>query len=329
MEKCRSRHRGVSGLGVREERASLGAGGLQPSSKRDGEATALRQRQRSGQVPRDLLHGNARPGQRGAKRAGARGPGLPNKAGTRGAWLLTTRSSCRPQRGLGGSAVSRPWGGDGDSGGGQGRRGKEKRGEEEEGERRLLDGHNLFGSASSNGRQRGRKWEAHALNHSLGGEGKEGGERATRLLPREQPPSLRSCSPRLPLLLLFSFLLLLRPPSPPWPAPRELSRERRAPTLLLPLWPRVRQVLDVFAAPDHAPRVHWGYQASEGQSTQLGVVAERSELLSRVSAVGKEVGFNSEMSGFCSEGWNCHQSSACCKCSAKDDERLWSLFASI
>jgi len=46
-------------------------------------------------------------------------------------------------------------------------------------------------------------------NHSLGGEGKEGGERATRLLPGEQPPRLLSCSPHLPVLLLFSLLLLL------------------------------------------------------------------------------------------------------------------------
>lgn len=44
---------------------------------------------------------------------------------------------------------------------------------------------------------------------------------------------------------------------------------------------------------------------------------------------GRKWASTSEMSGFCSEGWNCHQSSACCKCSAKDDERLWSLFASI
>lgn len=171
-------------------------------------------------------------------------------------------------------------------------------------------------------------------NHSLGGEGKEGGERATRLLPGEQPPRLLSCSPHLPVLLLFSLLLLflllfpLLAPSPPRPSRRELSRERRTPTLLLPLWPSVSQVLDIFAAPDHAQRVHWSHQASEGQSTQLGVVAEPSELLSWISAVRKEVGFNSGMSGFCSEGWNCHQSSARCKCSAKDDERLWSLFAS-
>lgn len=57
-----------------------------------------------------------------------------------------------------------------------------------EGKRQLFDGPNLFGFASSNGRRRGRKWEAHGLNHSLGGEGKEGGERATRLLSEEQPP---------------------------------------------------------------------------------------------------------------------------------------------
>lgn len=97
----RPRHRGVSGLGVRGERASVGAGGLQASLKRVGEATAVRQRQRTRRATGDLLSGNARPGQLGARRAGARGPGRPNKADARGAWLLTTRSSCLPRRGLG------------------------------------------------------------------------------------------------------------------------------------------------------------------------------------------------------------------------------------
>ena len=77
----------------------------------------------------------------------------------------------------------------------------------------------MFGFASSNGSQRGRKWEAHSLNHSMGGEGKEGGERAVRLLPGKG----RRALPHPPV------------PSPSQPPPRELSRERRAPTPPLPL----------------------------------------------------------------------------------------------
>ena len=93
----------MSGLGVRGERASLGAGGFPACSKRAGEAAAVRQREHSGQVPRDLVGGDARVKQLGAKLGegwGTRGPGLLNKAGARWAWLLTTRSSCRPWRGL-------------------------------------------------------------------------------------------------------------------------------------------------------------------------------------------------------------------------------------
>lgn len=103
MEKCGRRHRCVSGLRVRGERASLGAGGFPACSKRAGEAAAVRQREHSGQVPRDLVGGNARVKQLGAKLGegwGTRGPGLLNKAGARWASLLTTRSSCRPWRGL-------------------------------------------------------------------------------------------------------------------------------------------------------------------------------------------------------------------------------------
>lgn len=100
METRRPGHRGASGLGVGGERASVGAAELGASSRRVGEATAVRQRPRAGRAPGDLLSGNARPGQLRAGRAGARGPGRPNKAGARGAWLLTTRSSCRPRRGL-------------------------------------------------------------------------------------------------------------------------------------------------------------------------------------------------------------------------------------
>lgn len=103
MEKCGRRHRCVSGLRVRGERASLGAGGFPACSKRAGEAAAVRQREHSGQVPRDLVGGNARVKQLGLKLGegwGTRGPGLLNKAGARWAWLLTTRSSCRPWRGL-------------------------------------------------------------------------------------------------------------------------------------------------------------------------------------------------------------------------------------
>lgn len=111
---------------------------------------------------------------------------------------------------------------------------------------------------------------------------------------------------------------------PSLPLPRELSRERRAPTLPLPLRPRVPYFLDTFAAPGHAPHVCWGHPFGRGQSTRLGVVAEPSELLSWVSAVRKEIGCNSGMSESCSEGWNCHQSSAHCEC---PDEMLWNLSA--
>nr|XP_030733937.1 uncharacterized protein LOC115864403 [Globicephala melas] len=100
---------------------------------------------------------------------------------------------------------------------------------------------------------------------------------------------------------------------PSLPLPRELSRERRAPTLPLPLRPRVPYFLDTFAAPGHAPYVCWGHPFSRGQSTRLGVVAESSELLSWVSAARKEIGCNSGMTESCSEGWNCHQSSAHCR----------------
>ncbi|TKC35566.1 hypothetical protein EI555_009520, partial [Monodon monoceros] len=95
--------------------------------------------------------------------------------------------------------------------------------------------------------------------------------------------------------------------SPSLPLPRELSRERRAPTLPLPLRPRVPYFLDTFAAPGHAPQVCWGHPFGRGQSTRLGVVAERSELLSWVSAVRKEIGCNSGMSESCSEGFYNHK----------------------
>lgn len=84
-----------------------------------------------------------------------------------------------------GAAVARPWGG-----GGQARRRRRRRGWGGGAERRLFGRRNLFGFASSNGRQRGRKWEAHGLNHSMGGEGKGGVEKAASLLPGEQPPRI-------------------------------------------------------------------------------------------------------------------------------------------
>ena len=76
----------------------------------------------SGQAARALGTGSRRPARHGAKRAGGgRGPGRLNKAGARGAWLLTTRSSCRPRLGLRawrsrglGTAAARP----GEQGGG-------------------------------------------------------------------------------------------------------------------------------------------------------------------------------------------------------------------
>lgn len=102
--EMRARASGCVGTwGPGRKRASLGAGGFPACSKRAGEAAAVRQREHSGQVPRDLVGGNARVKQLGAKLGegwGTRGPGLLNKAGARWAWLLTTRSSCRPWRGL-------------------------------------------------------------------------------------------------------------------------------------------------------------------------------------------------------------------------------------
>lgn len=106
----------------------------------------------------------------------------------------------------------------------------------------------------------------------------------------------RRAAPFLLLLLSFFFLLLpltlllpLQPSSPPRPSPREFSRERRAPTRVLPGL-RVRRVLEVLEARDRAQAGRWGHQAREGRSAPLGVVAERSEPVGWVSAVGKGMG---------------------------------------
>lgn len=127
MDKCELRYRGVSGLGVQGDRASLGAGEFPRARRGLGRRQpAVRQREWSGQVPGGPIGENTQIGQHGAKWAGALGPGRLNKAGARGAWLLTTRSSCRQWRGLWIPAVARPRGGGGTVS--QGRReGREKR----------------------------------------------------------------------------------------------------------------------------------------------------------------------------------------------------------
>lgn len=115
-----------------------------------------------------------------------------------------------------GSAVARPRGD-----GGQRRKRKGEKGQERRRVRRrrgepTVGGHNLFGFSSSRGRQRGRKWEAHRSNHSMGGEGKGGGEKAA-LLPAENSRKGR----RGPPLTSFS-------PAPCGPHPRTLARATRA-----------------------------------------------------------------------------------------------------
>lgn len=105
-----------------------------------------------------------------------------------------------------------------------------------------------------------------------------------------------------------------QPPSyspPPGPQPlsastSELSRERRAPTPPLPLWSRVSLGLDTFAALDHAPRVRKGQPVGQSSLPGWGSWQSTRSCLE----VRKEMGFSARMSGSCSEGWNCHQSSA-------------------
>lgn len=134
---------------------------LEAGQKRGG-----RQRQSSGQVPGDLLCGTRDTGQR---------PRSPEQSRRARGLATHNKKLMSAAAWAAGSAVVRPLGEDGC--GDQGRRGKERRGGEE---RRLFDGRNLFGFATSSSRQRGRKWEAHGWNHSLGGEGKGGGEKAAR-----------------------------------------------------------------------------------------------------------------------------------------------------
>ena len=79
---------GTRGAGIK---SFLGGWRFPACSRPARQAAAVRQRERSGQVPGDPP---------GAGPGGGRGPGRLNKAGARGAWLLTTRSSCRPRLGL-------------------------------------------------------------------------------------------------------------------------------------------------------------------------------------------------------------------------------------
>lgn len=282
--------RARSGPGRRRAARALGAGSRRPA-RREGPAGAAR-----------------------ATAGGGRGPGRLNKAGARG--LGTHNKKLMSAAAWAAGSASRGLGGGGGCGG-QGKGQERGRGGEEE------------GSAG---------WSAAATCWALlvpvagrgGGSGKrsawisqwEGKEREAGKGPfarsRENGRRGRSGAP----------------PPPPHPQPPaaptlELSRERRAPTPPLRLPPRVPLVLDNFTPPDHAPRMRWGRRASRSLSTRLGVVTQRSEMLNWVSAVRKEVGFNSGMPEFCSEGWTCHQSSAHCECPAKDDERLWSPSASI
>lgn len=160
------------------------------------------QLQSSGQVPGAPLGGTRDPGPRPRspeQSRRARGLATHNKK-------LMSAAACAA-----GSAVVRPRGEGGC--GDQGRRGKERRGG---GERRLFDGRNLFGFATSSSRQRGRKWEAQSWTHSLGGEGKGGGEKAAR----EQEKRRRAAEPGNP-----------SPPPPESavaPTPQTLARATRA-----------------------------------------------------------------------------------------------------
>lgn len=83
MEKGRTTnpHTGVCrDVGSGEQEPPRGPAGLRASSKRAGEATGVRQRPRTGRAPTALPDGNARPRQRGPRRAAARGPRSPEQS---------------------------------------------------------------------------------------------------------------------------------------------------------------------------------------------------------------------------------------------------------
>lgn len=151
----------------------------------------------------------------------------------------------------------------------------------------------MFGFSSSRGRQRGRKWEAHRSNHSMGGEGKGGGEKAA-LLPAENSRRGRRAAP----LSAFS-------PAPCGPHSQTLARATRAPSTPRPA-ASGRSLSGHLCSMGPRPTVTpgLGYQARGGLSTRLVGCGRALQL------PGRKWGFNSGMSGSCSEGWNCHQNSA-------------------
>lgn len=268
MEICGRRHRGLSGLGVRRKRASLGAGGFPTCSKRAGEAAAVGQRKRSGQVPGHPPGGTPGPGGAGQ---GGRGPAAqvartkPARAGlaTHNKKLMSAAAWAA------GAAVTRPRGGRRR----RWRRPGKKRQRERRGgggERRLVGRSNLFGFATSSGRRRGRKWEALGLNHSVGRRRERRRGKGRWLEPGGQPRRGRGAA----TLAAASS----DPRGPPAPAN---SRESDAhPLRPSGCGPRVPPVLDTFAAPDHAPRVRRGRQAGGGLSPPgWWVVAEPAQWL--------------------------------------------------
>lgn len=305
MEKCKRRHGVCRDWGSGEP---PWAGGFHACSgragrrRRDGGASA-----RAGS--RRPARGNARSRQRGQ---GVRGPRPRSPEQSRRARGLATHNKKLMSAAAWavGSVVARPRGGDG---GGQGRRGKARKTRSGAGGQRLLfRGRNSLGFASSNGRQRGRKWEALGLNLSMGGEGKGGGERASRGPWR----TATAAGAVLPLASSSS--------APAAPTPRILARGR-APTLAheLRLWVlQFSTPLQLLSAPrEYTKGAGWI------EACPPAVGCGRALLNASVRFTRQKVGFNSGMSGSCCEGWNCHQNFAHCECPANDDERLWSLSA--